>query len=383
MGAPTILSPHKDGITSRISMWLYVIIFLIAVRLSYWLFIFTKLALHKHTSYTTQEDGVSIVVCVKNNLAGIKNLLQKALKQNHTSYEIIIVDDFSTDGLKDYLDTIDQPLITYLHSSKDIPGKKLALSEGIMASRYEWILLTDSDCKPASLDWIKHMLSVRKEGTDLVLGVSPLSPQRGLSAILAAYESMYILMQYLSYALWRKPYMGVGRNLLFKKSSFIDHGPFDDNWAIASGDDDFIVKAISTSSNTEICTHPNAFTSSPAPVDFNMYLRQKLRHVSTSFRYTSFHQFLLGLFGVSHILSYISIIMAVLFHWVSYKEAAGLYLMMMGLIFIVQVPIFSKLKQSQMMAWILPADLLLCFFYLFLGIKSFFNREKYKSVWTS
>jgi poly-beta-1,6-N-acetyl-D-glucosamine synthase len=356
---------------------IYFILALIISRLLYWIFIFSRLALYKPFP-SGYEDyiGVSVVICVKNNLEQLKTHLTKILKQNYSKYEVVIVDDFSNDGLKDYIEELNHPLIKYVHASDDLPGKKLALTEGILASNNPWILQTDSDCKVASLDWIKHMMGSRNEATELVLGISPLKSEGGFIGLLSAYESIYIVMQYLSYSLWGKAYMGVGRNLLYNKQAFLNAQPFNDNMHLASGDDDFIVQKISTPNNTKICIEPNAFTYSAAPKNLGEYIKQKRRHVSTASSYKSFHQYSLGLFGLLHIAIYLVIIIGLIGNWITLKEALGAFLFMIGVITIIQIPIFAKLRQAYLISWIAIGDVFFAGFYLYLSIGLLTKRKQ-------
>jgi poly-beta-1,6-N-acetyl-D-glucosamine synthase len=374
--ATTIQLLRRVGIISSHSM-IYFILVLIFVRLLYWIFIFIRLALYKPNGIVNvNEVGVSVVICVKDNLEQLQINLNKILKQNYPLYEIVIVDDYSSDGLKKYLDELDHPLIKYIHASQDLPGKKLALSEGVKAAKYEWILQTDSDCKVASLDWIKHMMGSKKETTKVVLGISPLKSQGGLIGYLSAYESVYIAMQYLSYSLWGKPYMGVGRNQLFEKKSFTDANPYASNMDLASGDDDFLVQSISNAQNTTICIEPNGFTYSASPMKLDQFIHQKKRHITTAPRYKGFHQYSLGLFGFLHIAIYLAILIGLIGKWILVKEALGAFLFMIGLITIIQIPIFAKLRQGYLISWIAIADLFFAGFYVYLSIGLLTKRNQ-------
>ena len=91
--------------------------------------------------------------------------------------------------------------------SKDLPGKKWALSEGVQYCTSDHILLTDADCYPVSDNWASIMASKINNGTELVLGYGPLEKTSGLLNAFARYETVITAVQYFGFSLFNKPYM--------------------------------------------------------------------------------------------------------------------------------------------------------------------------------
>ncbi len=355
---------------------------LVLIRLSYWFFLFTRLASYKPIyNLEHTKNGVSILVCVKNNIEGLKRLLAKIEKQNYDKFEVVIVDDFSDSPIIQFLNTSDFRVpIKITSPNENIMGKKAAVLRGLEVSSYDWILQTDSDCMPTSLNWIKWMMASRKMETSIVLGVSPLKSNASWISSIAAYESMYVAMQYLSYALKKMPYMGVGRNILFNKIDFFNCDPYKDNMEVASGDDDFLVQKIANHSNTQICIHHDAMTLSEAPQSIEKYISQKTRHVSTSPQYKEIHKVLLAVFSASHLGVYLFVILASIFMFAQFKMILSIYWVMVCIMLLIQYPIFYKFKKAGLI-FILPfADIVLSLLYLSL-IPSLFNKKQ-KQQWT-
>jgi glycosyltransferase involved in cell wall biosynthesis len=316
------------------------------------------------------------VVCVKNNKDGIELLLSKLLKQNHQNYEVIIVDDFSTDGLKIYLNSISSKLIKYIKAKEDVPGKKLALSQGINEATKDWILVTDSDCIPSSLNWISLMAgSIKTQKKEIILGYAPMHQSTGLIGMLSKYETAYVGMQYLSYALAKIPYMGVGRNMLFSKDLFVKTKPFDGNINIASGDDDFFIQKAANADNTGICIDANAHCYSNSPKSLAEYISQKTRHISTSSSYKNEHKVLLGIFGFIHIGVYLFMVLALVFNLVSVEKVLATWLTMLSFIFIIQYICYSKLNEQRTILSIIISDFLLSLLYGIVGLKTMFTKK--------
>ncbi|MCU0447611.1 MAG: glycosyltransferase [Microscillaceae bacterium] len=229
------------------------------------------------------------------------------LNQNYPNFEVIIVNDRSSDGSRELLKEFqvkDNRLII-----KEITAtpagwnsKKYALTQGIEQARGEAVLLTDADCVPASDEWLGLMISQLADNQSIVLGVSLYQPQKGILNAFIQYETFYTALQYLSLASWGLPYMGVGRNLLYKKSLFIDNQGFNQNIAVTGGDDDLLVGQIANAQNTAICINPDAYTISQAPRTWGAWYRQKLRHLSVGKHYKILHQAVLGALNFSQIL---------------------------------------------------------------------------------
>jgi hypothetical protein len=100
----------------------------------------------------------------------------------------------------------------------------------------------------------------------------------------------------MSYALAGTPYMGVGRNLAYKKNVFFRNKGFSNINYIPSGDDDLFINKVANKKNTAIVVDKDAFTLSDPKKTWRDWKRQKNRHYSTGKFYKSSHKFLLGLY---------------------------------------------------------------------------------------
>jgi len=246
----------------------------------------------------------SVVVVFKNEIDNLKILVPKLLAQDHPNFEIVLCDDFSTDDSFRYVNNLDHPQIKVMQASVDRPGKKLALKEAIKYAKGENILLTDADCYPASNGWIQSM-SARLDEKQIVLGYSPHTKKAGWLNKLIRYETFITALQYFSYALAGIPYMGVGRNLMYKKNLFISSTALEESTHLTSGDDDIFVNAVAHDNNTTINLDPKSFVHTYPSSTFAEFLKQKRRHVTTASSYKLPHQLLLGLYALSHVMVYL------------------------------------------------------------------------------
>lgn len=247
--------------------------------------------------------AVSIIICARNEAQNLKQYLPKVLEQDYPIYEVWVIDDASTDESLSILNTL-QKKYPHLHfyslNNKKTKGKKAALQKGIELASHDWLLLTDADCQPNSKQWIQTMQLATTPQTQIVLGFGPCYHHPKLVSQWINFETCYTAIQYLSLAAWGSPYMGVGRNLMYKKELFLQTDGFQQHQHLASGDDDLFVNKVAHSINTNICISPKSFVYSEPKQTWKALYQQKTRHYTTATSYRLRHQVLLILLSLSH-----------------------------------------------------------------------------------
>ena len=283
----------------------------LAVQLFYYLFFFARLAFYNPREIDRPAQPVSVIICAWNEEENLKKNLQSILEQDYPEFEVIVVNDHSRDETELLLHAWQKKyshlrVINLTAENTNMRGKKFAISMGIKGALHESLVFTDADCRPKSKHWLRYMAQGLMEPKQIVLGYGGFEKKKGFFNKLYRYESVHIAMQYLSYALARKPYMGVGRNLAYKKELFFKTKGFIKHRHVASGDDDLLVNEVSTGFNTGIEVRNEAHTISQPVENFSAWVLQKRRHLSTGSYYTLFSKLILGLFTFFHLLFYLS-----------------------------------------------------------------------------
>ena len=141
--------------------------------------------------------------------------------------------------------------------------------------------------------------------------------RKGLLNKYIRYDSMTIAMQYLGMAIRGIPYMGVGRNLAYRRSVFFRNKGFGTHNHIISGDDDLFVNTNATGENTCVEFRNETHTRSVPCSDFNEWIKQKKRHLTTAPYYKFRDKFLLITEPVTRILFYTAfiILLSFIFLW--------------------------------------------------------------------
>ncbi len=343
-------------------------------NLFYWVLPFAKLALLNKNGNTHDSDqSVSLIVCIKNGIQHLTSI-PTYLKSVNKSDELIVVDDFSTDGTLDALNQINDEKIRIISAKIDQKGKKMALKEGIEHAQNDLLILTDIDCVPRSLDWISHM-RYASQNADIVLGYGAYKKRPGFLNAFIRHETLLTVIQYMSYAIAGMPYMGVGRNLAYKKSVFLNSDKFESHNDLASGDDDLFIDSVANSTNTTICIEPDSFTESIPASNLNEFLRQKTRHITTATRYKALTKILLSLYSASHILSYILPI--ILLCYGAYSFALFALGIRIGVSWIVYALIADKFQEHDLKLSYPLLDFCMFLYYVVLSPFLIFQRNKW------
>jgi poly-beta-1,6-N-acetyl-D-glucosamine synthase len=301
------------------------------VQYAFWLFVFSRLAFYKEENINFPDMNfpkvtnfwkvappvespisqypnipISVVICARNEAANLLEHLPKILSQNYPDFEVVVVNDASTDNTGGVLKSFQEmyPHLRVINViEKTLAGKKGALAAGIEATKNDWLLLTDADCYPLSNNWISGMVSgIISKKIQIVFGYAPyVKCDNSFLNKLIRFETLWTATQYLSFALIKQPYMGVGRNLLYEKKLYVQANGFAAHADLASGDDDLFVNQVVTQKNFSLILHSETYMYSMPKTTWNSYFLQKTRHFSVGTRYLFKHKVLLGMVSMSHL----------------------------------------------------------------------------------
>lgn len=281
----------------------------------------------------SQEPGVSVIVCAKNELANLRDYMQALLTQDYPEYEVIIVNDGSVDDTRTYLEYWQKRYknlkLTFVPMGAKVTStKKLAITLGAKAAQYDYLLLTDADCRPESKHWISEMMAgfqpsnsaavkqrsgqtAERPNINIVLGFGAYFVKPTLLNRMIQFDTMFNGLQYLGLAAAGHPYMGVGRNLAYSKRLFFEHGGFVGLLDNKAGDDDLFVNREATKENTAVVCTRESLTWSVPKTSLGDWLHQKRRHLSVAPKYKTSTKFRLALEPVTRGLLYAAAIVLV------------------------------------------------------------------------
>lgn len=291
---------------------LWVVFFVaLGIQLFYILIIFGRITFfyQKNSQKAdTKSEGVTVIVAAHNEKENLKKLIPSICQQDYPDFDVLIINDRSWDGTKGLLEEMmsqypQLKTVTVAYTPNHVTSKKYALTLGIKVAKNDVILLTDADCIPTSDKWITLMTApVRNEGKDFALGFSQYHSEDSFLNRWIQFETIWTALQYISFAAWKSPFMGIGRNLCYRKSFFLEKKAFKGIWHVLGGDDDLFVNQYAEGKNTAVVIDPKSITLSSPKNTWKSYFLQKKRHFQAGKYYRFVDKQKIGLYAFSHLL---------------------------------------------------------------------------------
>lgn len=239
--------------------------------------------------YVVSLPPASVVVYVRpDDAEGLRRLLPVLVGQDYPDYEIIVVSDGASDEICDivsYYQGLCKNLYqTYVPESVyNVSRKKLGVTLGIKAAKYDVVVMTEACCCPTGEKWLQTIGRNFVEGVDVVLGYVRMSPAaKGKDSGYRIFDRVVFALRYMSYAVLRHPYMGVGCNLAYRKSVFFANKGFSSTLNLHFGDDDLFVNEVATRNNTRVEISPDSLIVAYSADNCQTWDDMKLRYDFTA-----------------------------------------------------------------------------------------------------
>jgi glycosyltransferase involved in cell wall biosynthesis len=328
-------------------------------------------------------EPVSVVICAHNEANNLQTLLPALLTQDYPTFEVVLVDDRSTDNTTDVVQQWQDfyPCLRLIKVAATPIGfnpKKFGLFLGIKAARYEHLLFTDADCKPLTNKWIDGMSRGFGTGAGIVIGYSPYQKIYGFLNNLIRYETLLTAIQYLSFSIRGSAYMAVGRNIAYTKNCFYQNKGFASHIRTIGGDDDLFVRDAGAHSSTTIEINKDAQTVSIPKQTYREWFLQKRRHLSVGRQYRFADQLRIGSFMMSNVFFYL--ISFVLLLLQQNLELVGILFVVRCLVLYIGYVRIARRLEQELSVWSLPVlDAAYFLHYLFLGVSVLmFKKVRWK-----
>lgn len=202
----------------------------------------------------TVPPQASVVVPCYNSAAALEENLPLLLEQTFAAYEVIVVDEASTDETRDVIKRLSAryPRLrsTFVPATaRYVARRKLAITLGVRAARAPWVVLTGADCRPASSQWLARMAEHFADDHDFVLGYANYADDHSRTTRRAIYERLRRNLRNFRAARGRA-IGGDMANMAVRKSYFLQEQGYADSLTLSCGEDDLLVDALATPGRT-------------------------------------------------------------------------------------------------------------------------------------
>lgn len=313
--------PHIFNFDFPLPFWIIsgAVLLFFSIQLLYYLLVYRKPYVYeqkRNKSLPVSEDlpSVSVVIASKNESENLEKYLPSILEQDYPDFEVIVVNMGSTDETDVLLQALNQKYSHLYHTyvpaeAEDVNEKKLALTLGVKAAKNDILLFTEAYCVPASDKWIREFANEFSKGKDIVLGFCKLQIGKKVAMRkFILYDNMIHGLKYLSLAVLGKPFMGIGRNLAYRKEIFFEEKGFSSVLNIEEGEDDLFINKIAGKKKVGVVASPESMTQSDVVNNFFTWRALKSKYLYTKQFYKGMSSFVFGFETFSKYLFYLSVV---------------------------------------------------------------------------
>ena len=269
----------------------YLILICITCYALFITFILSGLFRHKVLKVSSYDalPRVSVVIAARNEEDQISNLINDLIIQEYPidQLEIVLVNDRSTDSTLDIITEASNnyafiKVVSINEESKEMTPKKNALTKGIESALGEIVVLTDADCRVGKL-WVSSMAYSVMNQNCISIGFSEVTNEN--DSLFDRYQRIdffSIIIANAGVSGWGAFWSGSGQNLAFYKNDFEAIDGFQDVRKRISGDDMYLVQAISNLKNGYVHIDPNSFVKTSPVKSVSSFFNQRVRWSSNA-----------------------------------------------------------------------------------------------------
>ncbi|MDR3188036.1 MAG: glycosyltransferase [Prevotellaceae bacterium] len=239
----------------------------------------------RHRKGNGVQLPVSIVICAKNEQHNLKKNLPLFLKQDYPEFEVVVVNDGSSDEsemlLYDLKQRHDNLQITTIEPDrKFMHDKKLAITVGVKAARYDTIIFTEPDCTPDSDRWLSAVQQTFGNEGEVVISYCRNKAWRGITGKIMRADSVFSALFSLRAALKGKPYRGSIKNMGISQTLFFRNKGFAHYSAYPQSEETLFLCRNANRKNTRVTLARDAIITSSQKLTWRQWFQQKCIYAS-------------------------------------------------------------------------------------------------------
>lgn len=232
--------------------------------------------------YSYKSQLITVIVVVRNEEKNIIRLLESIKQQTYQNFEVIIVDDQSTDQTASLIQEFkldNLKLISLSQGERGNSPKKSGIEKAIKLARGAIIYSTDGDCvlPPRILEIFAANFSNPK--TQFIAGPVTFFKEKTLWNKLQTVEFSSLIGSAAVAFFLKKPIMSSAANLAYRKEAFLTVNGYEGNKSLASGDDEFLMNKINQHfpNSTLFLKDKNCIVKTSATKNIQHFYQQRKR----------------------------------------------------------------------------------------------------------
>lgn len=267
-------------------------------------------AQHGKVAYVEDRPPISVIIPAHNQADQLERFLPEILEQEYPDFEVIVVNDTSTDHTEEVLKGLSQRYSNLYHtftppSARYVSHKKLAITLGVKAARHEWIVMSKADCHPASRQWLERLARNFTPHTSWVLGYANYEQESGCFNRTITFDRLMDNLQSLSRIIFAdRAFNGDGCNMAFRKSLFLEHKGYQQNLQLKRGEDSLLINETAQPGKTRVECSPESVVRQEPPYRHKTWRTDKVFQMETR-RHFRQGRFLRYIYGFMSLLTYL------------------------------------------------------------------------------
>ena len=275
------------------------------IQLIYYLALYNRI--HRNHVKTRKEEihfsqelpPLSVIIYAHDDSKNLSKYLPSILEQDYPLFEVIVINEALNDDIESVLVNLAEKYPNLYHtftpdSALNISHKKLALSIGIKASKYNWLVFTETNCQPVSNQWLRLLARNFTSHTQIVLGYSSYESIKGWKNTKISFDDLFSSIRYLGFALADLPYKGIGKNMAYRKDLFTSSKGYTEHLSLRRGEDDLFINKVARKGNTRVETSADAVIRIYDTTQYENWKSEKLNYDFTSRFYRGIQRNLSG-----------------------------------------------------------------------------------------
>ncbi len=269
-----------------VAVWAFQLFFLLFVRMRP-LWRFRKERLHK-VPMVDELPPISVIVYAHNQSEVLQHNLPILLDNHYPDFEVIVVDDGSTDDTESVLTQMDQRSEHFFHTTiservQTVSRRKLAMLLGVKAAHNEIILMTQAQCVPVSYDWLTSIGRLFTPKVDAVMGPVVYESRVGLMNRFYQWDFFDRLISMMGMTLSVNTYGGWCYNMAFRRETFFadKNRAIQHHLGLRPGEDDLFLTEITKKNNVTVaCSAEAVIINQQSPINY-CWKRERLHRAFT------------------------------------------------------------------------------------------------------